>query len=141
MELYRRLARSRSLNPLADFRREVVDRFGAPPKPAEDLPAKAEIRIIAGAWKIERVHIETGLYVVLTYLDTARIEALPAATAARSALSTPAVRTSRSATTTQARRDRRAGAQPAENGPLSAAGASRGYEAGRQGGQALQSPC
>ncbi|MHB1558070.1 MAG: transcription-repair coupling factor [Isosphaeraceae bacterium] len=76
LELYRRLARLRSLNHLADFRQELVDRFGAPPKPAENLLAEAEIRIMAGAWKIERIHVETGQYVVLTYLDPAKIEAL-----------------------------------------------------------------
>jgi transcription-repair coupling factor (superfamily II helicase) len=31
---------------------------------------------MAGAWKIDRIHVETGQYVVLTYADPARIEAL-----------------------------------------------------------------
>jgi transcription-repair coupling factor (superfamily II helicase) len=76
LELYRRLGRLRSLSHLADFRQEMTDRFGSLPRPAENLLAEAEIRIIAGAWKLERIHVEQGQYVVLSYLDSARIEAL-----------------------------------------------------------------
>jgi transcription-repair coupling factor (superfamily II helicase) len=76
LELYRRLGRLRSLNHLADFRKEVVDRFGPLTRPAENLLVEAEIRILAGAWKLDRIHIESGQYVVLTYSDSARIEAL-----------------------------------------------------------------
>ena len=76
LELYRRLGRLRTLNHLADFRQELIDRFGPLPRPAENLLAEAEIRILAGAWKLERIHVETGQYVVLTYRDAARIEAL-----------------------------------------------------------------
>jgi transcription-repair coupling factor (superfamily II helicase) len=76
LELYRRLARLRTLNHLADFRQELIDRFGALPRPAENLLAETEVRIMAGAWKLERIHVETGQYAVLTYRDAARIEAL-----------------------------------------------------------------
>jgi transcription-repair coupling factor (superfamily II helicase) len=76
LELYRRLARLRTLSHLADFRQELIDRFGPLPRPAENLLAESELRIMAGAWKIDRVHVETGQYVVLTYADAARIEAL-----------------------------------------------------------------
>ncbi len=76
LELYRRLARLRTLNHLADFRQELIDRFGPLPRPAENLLAETELRIMAGAWKIDRIHVETGQYVVLTYRDAARIEAL-----------------------------------------------------------------
>ena len=75
IELYRRLARLRSLDHLADFRQELNDRFGAPPRPAENLLAEAELRILAGNWKIERIHVE-GEYVVFTYRDGKAIEAL-----------------------------------------------------------------
>jgi transcription-repair coupling factor (superfamily II helicase) len=76
LELYRRLGRLRTLNHLADFRQEMIDRFGPLPHPAENLLVEAEIRIMAGAWKLERVHVEQGQYVVLTYRDRTRIEAL-----------------------------------------------------------------
>jgi transcription-repair coupling factor (superfamily II helicase) len=76
LELYRRLARLRSLNHLADFRQEMLDRFGPLQRAAENLLTEAEIRILAGAWQIERIHVEEGLYVVLTYRDITRIEAL-----------------------------------------------------------------
>ncbi|MFI5455146.1 MAG: transcription-repair coupling factor [Isosphaerales bacterium] len=76
LELYRRLARLRTLNHLADFRQEMIDRFGPLSRPAENLLIEAEIRILAGVWKIERIHVEQGQYVVLSYSDRARIEAL-----------------------------------------------------------------
>jgi transcription-repair coupling factor (superfamily II helicase) len=75
IELYRRLARLRSLDHLKDFRQELSDRFGGLPRPAENLLAEAELRILAGNWKLERIHIEAE-YVVLTYRDTRKIEAL-----------------------------------------------------------------
>ena len=76
LELYRRLGRLRTLNHLTDFRQEMIDRFGPLPRPAENLLAETEIRILAGPWKLERIHVEQGQYVVLTYRDPARIEAL-----------------------------------------------------------------
>ena len=76
LELYRRLGRLRTLNHLADFRQEMIDRFGPLPRPAENLLTEAEIRILAGAWKLDRIHVEAGEYVVLTYRDAKRIEAL-----------------------------------------------------------------
>jgi transcription-repair coupling factor (superfamily II helicase) len=54
----------------------MIDRFGPLPRPAENLLAETEIRILAGAWKLERIHVEQGQYVVLTYRDPARIEVL-----------------------------------------------------------------
>ncbi|MGP0062337.1 MAG: transcription-repair coupling factor [Isosphaeraceae bacterium] len=76
LELYRRLGRLRSLNHLTDFRKELVDRFGPLPRQAENLLTEAEIRILGGAWRLDRIHVETGQYVVLTYRDSSRIEAL-----------------------------------------------------------------
>ncbi|WP_165247879.1 transcription-repair coupling factor [Paludisphaera soli] len=75
LELYRRLARLRSLDHLADFRHELNDRFGPPPKPAEHMLAEAEIRILAGGWKIDRIHVESE-YVVFTYRNSRKIESL-----------------------------------------------------------------
>ena len=76
LELYRRLGRLRTLNHLNDFRQEMIDRFGPLPRPAENLLIETEIRVMAGGWKLERVHVEQGQYVVLTYNDRKRIETL-----------------------------------------------------------------
>jgi transcription-repair coupling factor (superfamily II helicase) len=75
IELYRRLARLRSLERLADFRQELSDRFGALPRPAENLCVEAELRILAERWQIERIYVEDE-FAVLTYRKAARIEAL-----------------------------------------------------------------
>jgi transcription-repair coupling factor (superfamily II helicase) len=76
LELYRRLGRLRTLNHLADFRQEMIDRFGPLPRPTENLLVETEIRILAGTWKLERIHVEQGQYIVLSYRDKKRIEAL-----------------------------------------------------------------
>ena len=75
VELYRRLARLRSLERLADFRQELIDRFGPLPRPAENLCAEAELRILAERWELERIHVEDE-YAVLTYRSAKRIETL-----------------------------------------------------------------
>jgi transcription-repair coupling factor (superfamily II helicase) len=75
VELYRRLGRTRTLERLADFRQELVDRFGPIPPMGENLLREVELRIMAEHWQIGRVHVEDG-YVVLTYHSARRIEAL-----------------------------------------------------------------
>ncbi len=76
LELYRRASRLRSLAHLADLKQELSDRFGPPPQPALNWLAEAEIRILAGAWNLERIHVERGEYIVLTYRKRSRIEGL-----------------------------------------------------------------
>ncbi len=76
LELYRRIGRLRSLSHLADLRQEMIDRFGPLPRQAETLLLETEIRILAGAWKVDRIHVEGGQYIVMTYSDSMRIEAL-----------------------------------------------------------------
>jgi len=75
VELYRRLGRLRSLPHLADFRQELVDRFGPLPPPALNLIAEAELRILAERWQLSRIHVEDE-YAVLTYRSARQIEAL-----------------------------------------------------------------
>ncbi|HMB08413.1 MAG TPA: transcription-repair coupling factor [Isosphaeraceae bacterium] len=75
VELYRRLARLRSLERLADFRQELVDRFGPLPPPAANLCAEAELRILAERWQLERIHVEDE-YIVLTSRNPKRINTL-----------------------------------------------------------------
>ena len=75
VELYRRLGRLRTLVELEDFSRELTDRFGALPGPASNLMAEAELRILAGLWKVARLHVE-GEYIVLTYKSPSKIAEL-----------------------------------------------------------------
>lgn len=75
IECYRRLGKLADLDAAADFRRELIDRFGPLPKPAENLLAEAELRILANRWKIARVHVEDE-YAVLTYQSAKTIERL-----------------------------------------------------------------
>jgi transcription-repair coupling factor (superfamily II helicase) len=75
IELYRRLQRTATLDRLADFRRELIDRFGPPPPPAENLLVEAELRIRAEQWQIRRIHIEDG-FAVLTYGSARRLATL-----------------------------------------------------------------
>lgn len=75
VELYRRLARIRSLDRLNEFRSEMVDRFGALPPPAVNLITEAELRLLAERWQLSRIHVEEE-YVVLTYRSGKRITTL-----------------------------------------------------------------
>jgi len=75
VELYRRLGRVRSLERLADFRQELIDRFGPIPQSAENMLTEAELRILAERWGLTRLHVEDE-YAVLTYRSARRIEAL-----------------------------------------------------------------
>ena len=75
VELYRRLGRVRSVERLADFRQELLDRFGPLPVPAENLLAEAELRVLAERWSLTRIHVEDE-YAVLTYRNARRIEKL-----------------------------------------------------------------
>jgi transcription-repair coupling factor (superfamily II helicase) len=58
IEVYRRLARLRRLERLADFRQELRDRFGSLPEPAEWLLRLTEIRLLAARWQVASVHLE-----------------------------------------------------------------------------------
>ncbi len=75
VELYRRLARIRTLERLGDFRQELEDRFGPPPPPTRNLLAEAELRVHAERWQVSRIHVEAE-FLVLTYRSARRIEEL-----------------------------------------------------------------
>jgi transcription-repair coupling factor (superfamily II helicase) len=66
IDLYRRLARVANSAELADFRAELIDRFGPPPPMAEHLLDMAEVRIAAHRWRIDTIHVEEP-YMVFTY--------------------------------------------------------------------------
>jgi transcription-repair coupling factor (superfamily II helicase) len=56
IEVYRRLARLRSVRKLEDFRQELRDRFGPPPPETEWLLKLAEMRMLAARWQIASIH-------------------------------------------------------------------------------------
>jgi transcription-repair coupling factor (superfamily II helicase) len=82
IEVYRRLSRIRRLERLDDFRRELRDRFGALPEPAEWLVRLAELRLLAARWQIVEIHLEkspTGpTDVVLGYRSPRKVAKLAA---------------------------------------------------------------
>jgi len=82
IDLYRRLARVSSQAELADFRVELLDRFGPPPPVVERLMAVAGLRIAAHGWQIDSVHMEDA-YVVFTYVSAPRIRELAAISGGR----------------------------------------------------------
>jgi transcription-repair coupling factor (superfamily II helicase) len=77
IDLYRRLARVSTPTELADFRGELLDRFGAPPPLVEHLLWLAELRIAAHQWGIESIRIEDQ-YVVFRYTSRRQILELAA---------------------------------------------------------------
>src|SRR5437764_468564 len=58
IEVYRRLARLRRPDRLADFRQELRDRFGPPPESAEWMLRLAELRLLASRWQVATIHLE-----------------------------------------------------------------------------------
>jgi transcription-repair coupling factor (superfamily II helicase) len=75
IDLYRRLTRVAKYEELEDFRRELVDRFGEPPRPVERLLDLTELKMDAAAWRISAIYVE-GQFVVFKYDDRQRIEQL-----------------------------------------------------------------
>jgi transcription-repair coupling factor (superfamily II helicase) len=75
IDLYRRLTRVAKYDDLADFRTELVDRFGEPPLPVQRLLALAELKMDAAVWQISSIFVEEA-FVVLRYDNSARIEHL-----------------------------------------------------------------
>jgi transcription-repair coupling factor (superfamily II helicase) len=64
LELYRRLAKARSVGDIAAFRQELTDRFGPLPDPVIRLIEVAELRLTAEAAGIGSISRESGLLVV-----------------------------------------------------------------------------
>ncbi|RIK82297.1 MAG: transcription-repair coupling factor [Planctomycetota bacterium] len=75
IDLYRRLGRIAAGEELADFRAELLDRFGPIPDPVERLLSLVDLRLAAARWRIEQVHVEDR-YLVLTYRWRAKIDEL-----------------------------------------------------------------
>jgi transcription-repair coupling factor (superfamily II helicase) len=75
IDLYRRLTRVSRFDELDDFRTELVDRFGEPPRCVERLLDLAALKMDAAVWRISSIYVE-GEFVVLKYDDRKRIEQL-----------------------------------------------------------------
>jgi len=75
IDLYRRLRRVAGFDQLADFREELVDRFGPPPPPVARMLELTELRMNAAVWEIEAISVEDE-YLSFTYSDRRRIEQL-----------------------------------------------------------------
>jgi transcription-repair coupling factor (superfamily II helicase) len=75
IDLYRRLSRVSRFDELDDFRTELVDRFGEPPRSVERLLDLTALKMDATVWHISSIYIE-GEFVVLKYDNRQRIEQL-----------------------------------------------------------------
>ena len=62
---------------LDDFRRELRDRYGPVPEPAEWLLRAAELRLLAARWRVANIH-RVGKDIVLTYKSARLIRKLAA---------------------------------------------------------------
>ena len=73
MEIYRQLHRATDRAGVEEVRAALRDRFGAPPRKAENLLTEAEIRILAARAGLASVHIRDGR-IHLGVRDTAAME-------------------------------------------------------------------
>jgi transcription-repair coupling factor (superfamily II helicase) len=76
VDAYRRLARVRDLDAIGEFKRELEDRFGPVPPPAQNFLDLAELRILSQIWQVEAVRPDEEGFLVLTYRNARRIETL-----------------------------------------------------------------
>lgn len=75
IDLYRRLRRAATYDDLAEFRAELVDRFGKPPSQVERMLELSEMRLDATIWQIVSITVEDQ-YLVFGYADRQRMEQL-----------------------------------------------------------------
>ncbi len=75
IDVYRRLARVEDFAQLEDISKELADRFGALPPPAERMLAAMEVKLEAALWQIKSIFIDDR-YLVFEYVDRGRIEQL-----------------------------------------------------------------
>jgi transcription-repair coupling factor (superfamily II helicase) len=75
IDLYRRLARVASEAELADFRTELLDRFGPLPEVTERLLRMMRLRLLAARWQVESIHQEDQ-HIVFAYRSRPKIDRL-----------------------------------------------------------------
>jgi transcription-repair coupling factor (superfamily II helicase) len=73
MEIYRRLVRCRSLEELEQLATDLKDAFGPYPPPVQMLLDLAEIRVLAGPWKIRTINPKPP-DLIFTVDELARVE-------------------------------------------------------------------
>ncbi len=82
IEVYRRLARLRDPNKLADFRQELQDRYGPPPDPVEWLLRTTEVRLSCVRWHVTGVHRD-GKDLVFSYRNAKKAAQLQTSSGGR----------------------------------------------------------
>jgi transcription-repair coupling factor (superfamily II helicase) len=65
VEIYKRIAGLASLSHLGELEEELVDRFGDPPGPVQNLMAVAKIRVLAGKLKVKTINLLPGQFRLL----------------------------------------------------------------------------
>ncbi len=75
IDLYRRLRRAATYDDLAEFRAELVDRFGKLPVEVERMLELSELRLDATIWQIVSISTEEE-HLVFGYANRARVEQL-----------------------------------------------------------------
>ncbi|MGL5097236.1 MAG: TRCF domain-containing protein, partial [Planctomycetia bacterium] len=76
VDAYRRLARLRSVEEVAEFRREFYDRFGKAPLEVENLLDLTELRILAQYWQVEAARPNDQGFLALACRHPKRAEKL-----------------------------------------------------------------
>lgn len=75
IDLYRRLRRATTYDEVTEFRNELADRFGKPPKPARRMLTLARLRLDAAMWQISSITVEDD-HLVFAYQNRQRIDQL-----------------------------------------------------------------
>ncbi len=60
VDIYRRLAQAKTLTQIWRIRDEIVDRYGRPPQPAENLIEATSIKILAAELGVEKIRLKSG---------------------------------------------------------------------------------
>lgn len=76
IDAYRRIARTREIDSIGEFRQELEDRFGPLPAPALHFLDLAELRVLAQIWQIESIRPDDEGCLVLHFRNLRRIETL-----------------------------------------------------------------
>ncbi len=75
IDIYRRTARCRTQEDLRQLQADIADAYGSFPKAVERLLELAEIRVLAGQWKIRSINIEEP-DIVFRVLDLVLVQSL-----------------------------------------------------------------
>lgn len=82
IDMYRKLSRVTSPHELAEYRAELIDRFGPIPEAAARMLAREAVKIEAAVWQIAEIYLEDR-FLVFRYTDRLRVEQLAKANRGR----------------------------------------------------------